>query len=204
MPIILTSNGLCSEAIIDEFTKLLNSGFKKAAVVVTADPEYREKNWKAVSTRNELDNIGFNTSFFDIEFSSPSQLLDYDIIFFNGGNPFYLLNQIRKNQADSILHTLLSNGKIISGTSAGSIVLGGTIALIKELDPQMNEGIGLTDFTGIGLTNINLCPHYSKFINRYENFEERICLVERTQNIKVTRINDGEAIIIDNGQVVKI
>ena len=114
------------------------------------------------------------------------------------------LNQIRKTHTYSILYELISKGKVISGSSAGSIVLGETIALIKEFDPQMNNGIGLTDFTGVNLTNINLCPHYSKFSSLYNDFEERIRHVEKTLNADVTRINDGEAIIVEDGQIIKI
>jgi len=200
MSIFLTSNGITSQSIIEKYTELLNSGFRKVAIIVTADPEYREKNRKAVSTKNELKNMGFDTDFFDIEFSSPSLLLEYDILFLIGGNPFYLLNQIRETHTDRILYELISKGKIISGSSAGCVVLGETIALINEFDPQMNNGIGLTNFKGVSLTSINLCPHYTKYINRYDNFEERIRHVEKTLNIEVTRINDGEALIIDNGQ----
>lgn len=204
MPIILTSNGLSSRSIINEYIKLFNNGFTRAAIIVTADPEYREKNRKAVITKSEFEKIGFNTTFFDIEFSSPNLLLEYDILFFIGGNPFYLLKQIRNTHADVILHELILKGKLVSGFSAGSIVLGEDISLINEFDPQMNNGIDLADFTGVGLTEINLCPHYSRFINRYEDFEKRIQLVEKSINKKITRINDGEAIIIDGEQVVKI
>ena len=204
MPVILTSNGLSSPAIILTYKKLFNAGFKKAAIVVTADPDYREKNWKAVSTKDEFDKIGFCVDFFDIEYSSHDRLFEYDILFFIGGNPFYLINQIRKTHTDKTLHELLSMGKVISGLSAGSIVLGNTIILINEFDPQMNNNIGLSDFTGVGLTNINLCPHYSKYINKYENFDKRIALVEKAYNIKITCINDGEAIIIDDGKILKI
>jgi dipeptidase E len=165
------------------------------AIVVTADPEYREKDLKAVRTKSIFEDIGFIVDFFDIEFSSPKLLLEYDVIYFIGGNPFYLLDQIRKTHTDAVLKEMISVGKIISGASAGSIVLGTTIELIHEFDPQMNDNVGLKDFTGVKLTEINLCPHYSRFIIRYDNFEERICKVEHTFNIVITRINDGEVII---------
>lgn len=178
MPIILTSNGLSSKAIIETYTKLFNTGFKNVAIVVTADPDYREKNWVAVNTKCEFEKIGFCVTFFDIEYSLPNKLFEYDTLFFIGGNPFYLINQIRKTHTDCILQQFLSSGKIISGSSAGSMVLGNTIVLINEFDPQMNNDIGLSDFTGVGLTNINICPHYSKYLTLYENFNERIILVE--------------------------
>ena len=198
MSIILTSNGISSKDIVAKYEDLfVRFGFKKAAIIVTADPEYREKNWTAVHTKTEFDRIGFVSDFFDIEFSSPDLLVNYDILFFIGGNPFYLLNQIRKTHTDVILHELLSKGKVISGLSAGSMVLGDTIVLINEFEPIWNKDIGLTDLRGVGLITVNLCPHYSKHIARYDHFEERIQSVERAFNIKITRINDGEAIIIE-------
>jgi dipeptidase E len=204
MSIILTSDGLSSQAIIKLYTKLVNTGFKKVAIIVTADPKYREKNWVAVRTKNEFDKIGLYSTYFDIEYSSPNGLFEYDILFFIGGNPFYLLNQIRKTNTYNILRELILQGKVISGSSAGSIVMGESIALIYEFDPQMNNDVGLTDFSGVGLTDINLCPHYSRYAKKYKNFDERIHLVEKTHTLKVTCINDGEAIIIDNDNIYKI
>ena len=204
MAVILTSNGLSCQSIIEKYIEIYNKGFKRVAIVVTADPEYREKDLKAVSTKNTFEDIGFSTDFFDIEFSSPKLLLEYDVIYFIGGNPFYLLDQIRKTHTDVVLREMITVGKVISGASAGSIVLGTTIELIHEFDPQMNDDVGLTDFTGVKLTEINLFPHYSRFINRYDNFEERICKVEHTFNIVVTRMNDGEALIINNEEITKI
>lgn len=204
MPMILTSNGLTSIAIHEAFATLLDEGYTKAAIVVTADPEYRERNLKAVRTKEEFDRIGFRTNFFDIEFTSPQSLIDYDIVYLNGGNPFYLLHQIRKSRADRVLRELLDRGKVLSGASAGSIVLGETLALITEFDPQLSDGIGLTDTTGIGLTTVILCPHYSKYMTRYERFEERIRHVEQRDDITITRLDDGEAIVIQDGQSTKI
>jgi dipeptidase E len=202
--IILTSNGLTSEPVINVYLDLFKSGYKKSAIIVTADPVYREKNRKAEATKRIFDEIGFETDFFDIEFTPPYLLSKCDIVFFIGGNPFYLLNQVRKSHAIDVLKELAKTDVVISGSSAGSIILGRTIALIKEFDPQMNDMVGLTDFTGVHLTEINLCPHYSSYINRYENFEERICLVEKAVNINITRINDGEAIIINNDKLVRV
>jgi dipeptidase E len=204
MPIILTSNGLSSAKVVKFFKNLADSGLKNAAIVVTADPVYRENNWIAVSIKEKFNEIGFSSSFFDIEINPSDQLLEFDIVFFIGGNPYYLLNQLRRSHTDDILRVMLLQRKVISGSSAGCIVMGQTIALINEFDPQMNAEVGLTDFSGLGLTTVNLCPHYSRYIDRYENFEERICRVERDEKITITRINDGEAIVIDGENVVKV
>jgi dipeptidase E len=204
MPVILTSNGLTSNSVMSLFASQRRDDFQNAAVIVTADPEYRERNWKAIATKADLESMGYRAAFFDIELTPSNLLYGYDVLFFIGGNPFYLLDQLRKTRTSDVLHTLLKQGRVISGASAGSIVMGRTIALMNEFDPQLNSGIQLNDLSGIGLTSVNLCPHYSKFASSYENFEERIRYVEKANGIMITRINDGEAIVIDHNNVTKI
>ena len=204
MAIILTSDGLSSESIIQQYIYLYDQGLNKASIVVTADPDYREKDWHAVRTKEILQSIGFYVDYFDIEFNDSKELLKYDVIYFIGGNPFYLLNQINITHTDNVLKEALKLGKVISGASAGSIVLGTNISLIEEFDPQMNNEVKLINLSSVGLTEINLCPHYSKFVGRYNNFEERICKVEMHNKMRVTRINDGEALVIDDSSVIKI
>ena len=200
--IILTSNGISSPKIKDCFSTLYKNGLRKVAVIVTADPHYREQNYNAVKIKEIFLEMNFQVCFFDIEFKNPEELLDEDLLYFIGGNPFYLLNQIRKTQTDQILRRFLSLGKVISGASAGSVVLGQSIALIEEFNPEMN--IGITDFKGLHLTNVNLCPHYTRYKERYQNFEERIKKVEQTYHLTISRIDDGEAIVDTYGTIKRI
>ncbi|MGH4118001.1 Type 1 glutamine amidotransferase-like domain-containing protein [Clostridium sp.] len=117
MTIILTSNEISSQSIIEKYTEIFNKGFKWVAIVVTADPKYREKDLEVVSTRIAFEDIGFSADFFDIEFSSPKLLLKYDVIYFIGGNPFYLLDQIQKTHTDLVLREIISLDKVISGAT---------------------------------------------------------------------------------------
>lgn len=195
MPIVLTSNGLTGNQIREYFKKLK---YKTVAIIVTADPIYRDQNWKAMSTKEEFNQLGYEVDFIDLEFQSPNQLLKYDILYFNGGNPFYLLHHIRLTNTKIILEKMMQDGKVISGGSAGSVILGQSIALIHEFDPQMNDEVQLEDFTGLNLTDINLCPHFSRYIYRYESFDKRITQFEQNNTIQITRLNDGEAIVLDD------
>ena len=81
-------------------------------------------------------------------------------------------------------------------------MFGNSIGLIHELDSQMNDVVGLNDFTGLCLTNINVCPHVSKIINRYDRFLERIDNFEKCNNIQITRINDGQAVFVDKNNTI--
>lgn len=203
MTMILTSNGLSSSEIINEYKQLYEEGYKKVAIVVTADPVYREKDIHAIRVKEILEGINFEVSYFDIDFRESRDLLSFDIIYFIGGNPYYLLEKIRKTKTESVLKQCLSQSKVISGASAGCIVLGDTIKLVDEFDCQLNEEVGITDLSGIKLSKINVCPHYSQFLNKYKNFEKRICQLEKKLKTKMVRINDGEAIILNNENTIK-
>lgn len=123
-------------------------------------------------------------------------MLNYDVVEFIGGNPYYLLNSIRENNAIEILKDIAEH-KILIGWSAAAFVFGPTLELVNCYSPEMNF-LGLTDLRGLSLTDIQVLPHYSKFLSRFEQFEEICCSYEKDHNVKVVRLNDGEAVFIDS------
>lgn len=193
--IILTSNGLSSDILMDKVKGLLKDS--KTAVIITTASEYKEKDWHIPRITGELESLGLTVEFFDFDCDDSGQLLKYDVVEILGGNPFYLLNAMKKSNCGDILKRV-SEERVLIGISAGSIVLQVDIKLVAEYSPEMNEGVGLVDLTGLSLTGIQLLPHYDRFLTRYECFEERAKEFEDKYNCIVYRINDGEA-VIDNG-----
>ncbi|MBE6654396.1 MAG: hypothetical protein E7608_02920 [Ruminococcaceae bacterium] len=191
--IILTSNGLSNAKLLNELGKYIKSG--KAALVVTADNEYKEKNYHVERLRRELELLGLAVELFDFDKQTPSELLNYEVAELIGGNPYYLLESIRKNGFYDVLKHFAEN-KYLVGCSAGALVLTPTLNLVDIYSPEMNI-VGLEDLTACALTDIQILPHYSKFIKRYDGFEERCAEYEKENNCKVIRLNDGEAIIAD-------
>jgi dipeptidase E len=201
--IFLTSNGITSDNLFNKVNQSLGKNAKKAALVTTASVGYKEKDWSVPRHTEVLEKLGLSVDCFDFEEQDPELLEEYDAIFIIGGNPFYLLDKMRKSNCPERFKKY-EKEKIIIGASAGSIVLGNTIALIYEFDPQMNDIVGLNDFTGLGLTNINVCPHVSKYIDRYDRFLERIEDFEKCYNVHITRINDGQAVFISDDETIII
>lgn len=195
--IVLTSNGLSSDKLLNALRMHIKPG--KAALVVTADNEYKEKNYHVERLTKELETLGLSVECFDYDNQSPSELMSYDVVEMIGGNPYYLLNSIRKN---NFTHTLehFAKNKCIIGCSAGALVLTPTLNLIDIYSPEMNI-VNLKDLSACNLTDIQILPHYSKFTKRYVNFEERCLEYELANNCKVVRLNDGEGIIIENERV---
>ena len=44
---------------------------------------------------------------------------------------------------------------------------------------------------------VQVLPHYSRFLTRFERFEERCCDYEKAHQVSVIRLNDGDGVIID-------
>lgn len=195
--IVLTSNGLSSNKLLEATSKYIKEG--RAALVVTADYEYKEKNYHVGRLANELQTLGLRVECFDFDNQSPTELMLYDVVEMIGGNPYYLLDSIRKNCYSYALEYFAQN-KCIIGCSAGALVLTPTLNLINTYSPEMNI-VDLEDLSACNLTDIQILPHYSKFIKRYNGFEEKCLQYEYTNNCKVIRLNDGEGVIVQNGCV---
>ena len=192
--LVLCSNGLTSEKLLT-YVREKSVGCKNAALVVTADNEYKEKNYHVNRCIEELKSINLDVDIFDLDKQPAKLLLNYDIVEFIGGNPFYLLHSIRENDAFDVLK-FLADEKILIGWSAAAFVFGPTLELVNRYSPEMNF-LGLTNLNGLSLTQYEVLPHYSRFISKFEQFEEKCRDYEGKHNIKVIRINDGEGVIID-------
>ena len=175
--------------------KPLFIGLSKAVIVTTASVGYKENDWHIPRLKDELNSLGLTVNYFDFDLDIPSKLLQYDVVEIMGGNPFYLLKSMKKSNCKKILSEL-SNSKILIGISAGSVVLQKNIDLIAQYSPEMNQEVSLSDFTGFHLTDIEILPHYSRFISRFERFEERTVEYEEREKHKIVRLNDGQGILI--------
>jgi len=193
--LILCSDGLSSQALISRVRASIN-GCSKAALVVTADNLYKEKNYHVPRCIRELQSIGLSVDIVDIDTESAEVLNQYDVVEFIGGNPYYLLHAIHRTNCAATLKDIAQN-KILIGWSAAAFVFGPTLALADRYTPQMNE-LGLTDLTGLSLTSQHILPHYSKFLTKFDCFEEICREYEAEHQVNVIRLNDGDGLIVSN------
>ncbi len=199
--IILCSNGLTGSRLREAAGRFAKPG-GRAALVVTADPEYREKNYHVPRSRQELESLGLAVEVFDFDLQPPEALLSCDVVELMGGNPYYLLDAIRKHGGEEPLRQIGRKGLLI-GWSAGALALGPSLGLVDQYSPELNT-VGLTDLRGLGLTQVQVLPHYSRFHTRYEDFEARCQAYEQRQGCQVYRLDDGEGLLLDGqGQVVE-
>ena len=192
--ILLCSNGLTSQELLREVKARIGTA-KKAALVVTADPKYKEENYHVPRGIKELEFLGLSVDLFDFDKQPAEQLLEYDVVVLIGGNPYYLLHSIREHHGENALRVVAQKGLLI-GWSAGALVLGPTIAIIDKYLPELNF-IGLQDRTGLNLTDIQILPHYSKQQKQDDRTEEKCYQYEQENNCSVVRLDDGEGVFAD-------
>lgn len=200
--VILTSNGIDSKELYDYFDSIVNKNVKIGIITTAKDEKENAKGpqrHKKIFQRMSAQIVDF----IDLEVENPKIILNYNIIFLEGGNPFRLMYWIRERQSEPIFKQFLANGGVLVGRSAGSLVLGQNFSICNYLSPEMNN-IDMTNFSGLGLSNINVCPHYNALPNIYENCEGKIEKCEKEQNIKIDKLYDGQAFIVSDNSVEKI
>lgn len=199
--ILLTSNGFFTDQIKQQFLQLIDDQLEdKKATVITTASQQKQDNKFALKAKEDLIGMGFNlVDFTDIEFDQPEILRKYDVIYINGGNPFYLLYHLKKSGADLIIKKLAKQGVIFVGVSAGAMIFGQNIEVVSLFTPQMNN-VQINDLSAIGLTNKIIFPHYDRedlfpdSLSR--SIEDRLKVFESLTNYPIARLKDDEFLLV--------
>ena len=201
MKLLLTSNGFYTDAIKEEFLKLIKGETDKlkVAIITTASPQ-KEKNRFAQKAKEDFTEMGFqNIDFIDLEFDPVETLTKKDVLYINGGNPFHLLFHMKRSGADFAVRQFVSKDVVIVGVSAGAVLLGPNIKVVHYFTPKMNT-LHIRDFTAIGLTD-KLVFHYDREDlykdQTNQTIEDRLKEFEALESCEMTRLKDDEYLIVD-------
>ena len=179
---------------------LLPPDSRKAALIPTASVGFKRDTAPVPAIAAQMEEWGLTWDFVDVETQNPKLLCAYDVIILLGGNCYYLVKHLRRQKAAPLLAEL-NREKLLIGISAGSLALGGTLEIINEFIPHMNNRVRLETFEAMGLTDIEIVPHKSRYQARYENFEGRVAAYEQRTGRKVYVLEDGEGVVVDGERV---
>lgn len=174
--------------------------YLKLAFIATAADPYRdvEMPWLDAD-RAKLIEMGFKLSDYDLKNKTASQLRadlsNFDVIFVSGGNTYYLLDIVRKTGFDLVLKELLNKGIVYIGASAGSVLLCPTIDHVRLIE-HPEEAPALIDFTGLGLTNYLIAPHYGK-----PKYETRYKQIIKDWGDRILLLRDDQALMINDDKI---
>lgn len=194
--IILTANGFNnngnrSKQIEDLFSKISKN--KKVLLVGNAAKSTNINSRKDV--KENFEKIGAKqVDLVDIEQCNLELILDYEIMYVLGGDVGELIELNNKTDFKKYLKKFLENG-IYIGESAGSIIMSNNCKWIYDIKkgtkPKYDKVYDT--YEGFGLTSLNIYPHYNEASSE---LKEKIDKYEQSNNIKITKLNNGEFIIL--------
>ena len=130
-------------------------------------------------------------------------ILESNAVYLMGGNTYESLNFARSCDLFATLQKIESNGGIIAGESAGSIILSDTIATaaLPTSDPDENT-LNMTNISSMGRLAFHVSPHFD-----YDKEELAIDLDElqtlaNQSNQDVLLLEDGEGFVMQ-GDVIQ-
>ena len=149
------------------------------------------------SARKLFKKLGASVTEIDISTEAYSTIQavfeDADVIYFTGGNSFYLMDQLRKTETDELLKKELANGKLMIGELAGAIICAPTIQYIEQMD-EKPEDYSQEDNEGLDLIDFYVLPHY--LTAPFKKITERI--MAEFSDLNICAINNHQAIIVND------
>ncbi|MEK6625002.1 MAG: Type 1 glutamine amidotransferase-like domain-containing protein [Bdellovibrionota bacterium] len=118
-----------------------------------------------------------------------------DIVHLGGGNTYYFLNALRKTGLLPRLQRYVMQGGVLSGESAGGIIITPSIGMAGHPPFDADENfVHLTNLRSLGLVSFEFFPHYKKTL-RYEK-----AFISYTKKHKrpLLACPDGSGIVIDD------
>ena len=169
---------------------------KKVAFIPTASLHEGYTGYVG-SARKLFKKLGASVTEIDISTEAYSTIQavfeDADVIYFTGGNSFFLMDQLRKTETDELLKKELANGKLMIGESAGAIICAPTIQYIEQMD-EKPEDYSQEDNEGLDLIDFYVLPHY--LTAPFKKITEKI--MAEFSDLNICAINNHQAIIVND------
>lgn len=144
-----------------------------------------------------LEKYGCEVKDLDLEGKTKNELRDilknFEAVFINGGNTFYLLKEMRASGFSELLKELIPQGLVYMGASAGAYVMCPTIE-VSGWDTTRNT-FGLTDLSALNFAPFLLSAHYHP--------GKAALIKEKSQQSKypIRILTDEQAILLKDNQM---
>lgn len=165
MKLLLTSNGICNQTLADALAELASKkpGEVKVAFIPTAVnvETGNNKDW-FIAQLTDLQKFGF-TQINIVEIAAMGidwreKLDNADVVYAGGGNPYYLLDVMRKVEFDTWFKQNIDK-KVYVGGSSGAIVMTPSVRVATIKTYESRNAPSITDLTALNYVDFELAPH---------------------------------------------
>ncbi|HEY8998691.1 MAG TPA: Type 1 glutamine amidotransferase-like domain-containing protein [Candidatus Saccharimonadales bacterium] len=159
----------------------------------TPTPEWALKNHEVFGSSGfqveTVDLRKFRGKLPDLEKLLTSQ----DVLWFGGGNTFYLRWLLKEVGADKLVVGLAESGKVYGGDSAGAILAGPTLKYFEAADDPHAAPELIKD--GLHLTEFVVVPHMDN--EKYGAIVQQINEQLKADKLTTVPLNDGQALVVN-------
>ena len=198
MKLVLYSGGYRSDntAIDQELLKLISKKTPKITYIPSSSYDYEEDyidfcNQYKKFKINQIINFPIDNP---VDMVMEKYAFESDVIHLSGGNTFYFLHHLRKRGYLRKLKDYIRNGGVITGLSAGGILMTPNIntASFPEFDRDDNA-LDIKNLNSLNIVNFEFFPHYINS-KRYDN---ALRDYSKTNNRPIYACSDGAGIIVN-------
>ena len=183
----------------DEILKIMPKPPREIQLAHIITASKLEKNRDYVKKDSHaLAEAGFQVQEVDIAGMTQAEvrlaLKNTEVLYVQGGNTFYLLQQARASGFDKVAKELINRGVIYIGVSAGSYIACPTIEM-ATWEHQDRNRVGLEDFSAFNLVPFLVTVHYTP---KYRQVL-KAAIARAKYPVKI--LTDEQAILVRDGKV---
>jgi dipeptidase E len=186
--------------LLPKFTNDTCSGKKVVFIPTASLPE--KVTFYVNADKKSLGKLGLIVE--ELEFSKASQdeiigkINNADYVFVEGGNTFFLLQEMKRTGVDKLILEHINKGKIYIGASAGSMIVTKNIEYVKYMDdPKIAKDLN-NDFSALSVIDFYIVPHCTNF--PFKKAAEKI-ITEYSEKFDLRPINNNQVIIVNGNNV---
>ena len=196
MKLFLTSYLAGTKELVQDF--LTQNDIQEILFIPTAAnvEEYRDYVDEGIAA---LKESGYDVTILDVATAphnkSIQAIKNSACLCISGGNTFYLLQELKRNDLLDLIKQRVRNGTPYIGESAGAIIACPDISYNQIMDDK-TVATELTDYSGMDLVDYYVLPHNGEF-----PFVETTAQTIKAYGEKINLIplNNSQAIIVENG-----
>lgn len=187
---------------LDEITVSLTGLEKpKMAFIPACSYQSNIEFYGFVSQFRKFDITQFIHFPIDVPFDSImlEEVFNCDIIHLGGGNTYYFLKYLRRNKLLYRLKEFVNKGGVLTGLSAGGILMTPTIdtAGFPDFDKDDNDE-KMKNFKSLGLVKFEFFPHYKNSAR----YDKELLKHSRNLTYPLYACPDGSGIVIENKSIL--
>lgn len=198
MKLFLSSYFKCVAPLFSNYAECCG---KKVVFIPTAS-NIEKVNFYVDADKKALAKLGLIVEQLDISTTKPIEIQNKieacDYVFVEGGNTFFLLQEMRRSGADKMILEHIQKNKIYIGASAGSIIMSKNIEYAKHMDDpdcalELNG-----DYSSLGVVSFCVVPHYTNA--PFKKAADRI-VKEYSDYVSLYPISNNQVVVVDEDRI---